>query len=99
MSVGSSIKPWKFLLFLKPLIGLYVRRNLKSGMWRTIKYEEIYLKEYASPREDRMELTAYLQWYNQRRLHQSLNYQTPARVYFSLNKDGGCLLNSSGSLS
>jgi len=57
-------------------------------LWRTIKYEEIYLKEYASPHEARIQLTAYLQWYNYHRLHQSLNYQTPAAVYFTTTKEG-----------
>jgi putative transposase len=57
-------------------------------LWRTIKYEEVYLKEYASPHEARLQLTAYLQWYNHHRLHQSLNYQTPAAVYFANKKEG-----------
>jgi putative transposase len=50
-------------------------------LWRTIKYEEVYLKEYASPRDARQSLTAYLTFYNQERLHQSLGYRTPAEVY------------------
>jgi putative transposase len=50
-------------------------------LWRTIKYEEVYLKEYASPREARTQLTDYLNFYNYRRLHQALNYQTPAQFY------------------
>lgn len=53
-------------------------------LWRTIKYEEVYLKEYQSPRQARQELTAYLQFYNERRLHQSLDYHTPAEMYFAL---------------
>jgi len=51
-------------------------------LWRTIKYEEVYLKEYGSPRQARQELATYLQFYNERRLHQSLDYQTPAEMYF-----------------
>jgi putative transposase len=51
-------------------------------LWRTIKYEEVYLKEYDSPRTARAELTRYLRFYNERRVHQSLQYQTPAEVYF-----------------
>lgn len=51
-------------------------------LWRTVKYEEVYLKDYASPREARSGLTAYLDFYNHRRLHQSLDYQTPASIYF-----------------
>ena len=50
-------------------------------LWRTIKYEEVYLKEYASPRDARQNLKQYLTFYNQERLHQSLDYQTPAEVH------------------
>ena len=57
-------------------------------LWRTIKYEEMYRKEYASPHEARMQLTAYLQGYNHQRLHQSLIYHTPAAVYFANKKEG-----------
>jgi len=50
--------------------------------WRTVKYEEVYIHEYASPREARQALTRYFAFYNQERPHQALNYQTPAEVYF-----------------
>lgn len=51
-------------------------------LWRTVKYEEVYLNEYGSPREAEQGLRRYFEFYNQRRLHQALNYQTPAEVYF-----------------
>jgi putative transposase len=51
-------------------------------LWRTVKYEEVYLKDYASPREARTGLGEYLDFYNYRRLHQALDYQTPAQIYF-----------------
>lgn len=51
-------------------------------LWRTVKYEEVYLKEYASPREARTGLGEYLDFYNHRRLHQALAYRTPAAIYF-----------------
>jgi putative transposase len=51
-------------------------------LWRTIKYENVYLREYVSPRETRQGLAQYLSFYNQERLHQSLDYRTPAEVYF-----------------
>lgn len=50
-------------------------------LWRTVKYEEVYLHEYDSPREARSGLTQYLHFYNQERPHQALNYRTPAEVY------------------
>jgi putative transposase len=51
-------------------------------LWRTVKYEEVYLHEYDSPRAARKALTGYFEFYNQERLHQSLGYRTPAEVYF-----------------
>lgn len=50
-------------------------------LWRTVKYEEVYLKDYASPREARQNIEQYLNFYNQERPHQSLGYLTPAQVY------------------
>jgi putative transposase len=52
-------------------------------LWRTIKYEEVYLKEWGSPRQARRDLTRYLAFYNERRPHQSLGNRTPAEVYFA----------------
>jgi putative transposase len=52
-------------------------------LWRTVKYEEVYLKDYASPREARTGLGEYLAFYNTQRLHQALDYQTPQTVYFT----------------
>jgi transposase InsO family protein len=51
-------------------------------LWRTVKYEEVYIHDYLSPREARQALTRYFTFYNQERLHQALDYQTPAEVYF-----------------
>ncbi len=50
-------------------------------LWRTIKYEEVYLHEYASPREARSGLSEYIRFYNHERLHQALENRTPAEVY------------------
>ncbi len=51
-------------------------------LWRTVKYEEVYLKDYTSYGEARKELGRYFEFYNHERLHQSLDYATPASVYF-----------------
>lgn len=51
-------------------------------LWRSVKYEEIYLKDYQSPREARESLTDYFDFYNRGRLHQSLGYKTPSQIYF-----------------
>jgi putative transposase len=52
-------------------------------LWRTVKYEEVYLHDYDSPREARQALSRYFEFYNHERPHQTLNYQTPAQVYFA----------------
>ncbi len=51
-------------------------------LWRTVKYEEVYVHDYLSPHEARQALTRYFTFYNHERLHQALDYQTPAEVYF-----------------
>jgi putative transposase len=52
-------------------------------LWRTVKYEEVYLRDYASPREARRGLRAYFLFYNEHRPHQALGYRTPAETYFA----------------
>ena len=50
-------------------------------LWRSVKYEEVYLNDYSSPREAHSGLTHYFHFYNFERPHQALDYQTPAHVY------------------
>ena len=50
-------------------------------LWRTVKYEEVYLKDYETPREAIQGLGTFFVRYNERRQHQSLDYRTPAAVY------------------
>ena len=50
-------------------------------LWRTVKYEEVYLKAYANSSEARRELGAYFRFYNNQRPHQALGYRTPAEVF------------------
>lgn len=61
-------------------------------LWRSVKYEEVYLNEYDSPRQARQRLSAYLEFYNHRRKHQALNYLTPAQLYAGLNRTEGRLV-------
>jgi putative transposase len=51
-------------------------------LWRTVKYEEVYLHDYTSPKEARQQIDQYFHFYNQQRPHQALNYQVPEEVYF-----------------
>jgi putative transposase len=55
---------------------------ITERLWRTLKYEEVYINDYDSPREARWGISQYFEKYNNRRLHQSLGYKTPAEVYF-----------------
>jgi putative transposase len=50
-------------------------------LWRTVKYEEIYLKEYATVDELIVGLERYFDYYDRTRPHQALDYRTPAEVY------------------
>ena len=51
-------------------------------LWRTVKYEDVYLKDYQSFNEAQESLDIYFNFYNTIRLHSSLNDQAPERVYF-----------------
>lgn len=51
-------------------------------LWRSVKWEEVYLKEYSSPRDAVLNLREYFNFYNYERLHQSLGDLTPAEIYF-----------------
>lgn len=51
-------------------------------LWRSVKYEEVYLKSYSSVEEAEENLKAYFHFYNHRRPHQALGYKTPADIYF-----------------
>ena len=51
--------------------------------WRSLKYEEVYLNAYRSPREARQGVDRYITFYNTVRPHQALGYRTPAAVYAS----------------
>lgn len=51
-------------------------------LWRTVKYEEVYINDYETVRDAKEGITRYMNFYNQERPHQSLDYRTPAEVYF-----------------
>jgi putative transposase len=51
-------------------------------LWRTVKYEDIYLKGYETRDQAEQGLNAYFQFYNTKRYHQALQYQTPRSVYW-----------------
>jgi len=60
----------------RALDNIFVER-----LWRSVKYEEVYLKDYAGVGQAVRSLGLYFDFYNHRRVHQALDYQTPAEVY------------------
>lgn len=79
--------------FLRPLLNKNVTISMDGRgrcmdnifterLWRTVKYENVYLKSYRTIAEANTGLTEYFQFYNTKRPHQSLAYQTPEAVYF-----------------
>jgi putative transposase len=60
----------------RALDNIFVER-----LWRSVKYEEVYLKDYRNVVEAKQGLRGYFEFYNRERLHQSLGYQTPEAVY------------------
>jgi putative transposase len=63
--------------------GRWVDNVFVERLWKSVKYEEVYLHAYDSVAEARQGLQRYFQFYNQRRPHSSLDGQTPNAVYFS----------------
>lgn len=76
--------------------GLLIAKNIQISMdgrgrcmdnifterlWRTIKYEDVYLKEYQTLTEALAGIATYLHWYNHERKHSALDYRTPVEVY------------------
>jgi putative transposase len=61
----------------RALDNIFVER-----LWRTVKYEYVYLQEIQSVNDARQGLKAYFDFYNHQRFHQSLDYRTPAEVYW-----------------
>ncbi len=86
---GSQFTSLKFLKILqaknikismdskgRALDNVFVER-----LWRTIKYEEVYLKDYRTVREAQQSLKAFIWFYNRERLHSALGYKVPLSVY------------------
>lgn len=61
--------------------GRYTDNIFVERLWRSIKYEEVYLKAYQNGSEARRGIGAYLEFYNRERPHQALGYQTPEEVF------------------
>jgi putative transposase len=66
--------------------GRWVDNVFVERLWRSVKYEEVYLHAYESPREAKAALERYFQFYNARRPHQALDDRTPDEVYFAIHE-------------
>jgi putative transposase len=70
---------------------------LAERLWRTVKYEEVYLREYTDGHELIRSLRRYFDYYNNHRPHSSLGYRTPSEVYFD-GRDSLCFASATPSL-
>ena len=66
--------------------GRWMGNVFIERLWRSVKYEEVYLKAYENARQARSGLSTYFAFYNSRRRHQGLDRQTPDQVYFNLTR-------------
>ena len=67
-------------------------------LWRTVKYEDVYLKQYDCVQRLLLGLTDYFVFYNEERLHQSLSYKTPSMVYQTATGGGAKILDKYGKI-
>ena len=63
--------------------GRYTDNLFVERLWRSVKYEEVYLKAYRDGRDARVGIGEYFRFYNTERPHQALAYRTPAEVFMS----------------
>ena len=98
--VKLSKKRWFFRLITismgrrgRALDNIFVER-----LWRSVKYECVYLRQFNTVSQARTGLKEYFEFYNHERLHQSLNYHTPAQVYLNNSSDNPVLYQSNSIL-
>lgn len=68
--------------------GRWMDNVFIERLWKSVKYEDIYLKAYGSMKELKKGLTDYFQFYNEKRWHNTFDKKTPAMVYFELLPQG-----------
>jgi putative transposase len=64
--------------------GRWIDNVFIERLWRSVKYEEIYLRGYANGHEAQRSLSRYFEFYSARRVHETLGYATPDEVYFGV---------------
>jgi len=80
---ASTLVEFPMRVLGRALDNVFVER-----LWRTVKYEEIYLRDYADGREAHARLDSYFHFYDAERRHAALDRQTPATVYFASHDTG-----------
>ena len=68
--------------------GRYADNIFVERLWRTVEYEEVYLKPYANASEARRELGGYLRFYNDQRPNQALGFRTPSEAFHQVTDVG-----------
>jgi len=66
--------------------GAWRDNVMVERLWRSVKYERVYLKAYDSVAHAKADISEYLWWYNSEREHSSLNKQTPDEAYYKAIK-------------
>jgi len=64
--------------------GRWMDNVFIEQLWKSVKYEDIYLKAYRSMAEVKKELAAYFPFYNEKQWHQNFDRKTPSMVYFNI---------------
>ena len=77
----------------RALDNIFVER-----LWRSLKYECVYLRQFDTVSQARVGLKDYFEFYNYERLHQSLDYHTPAQVYLDNNSSDNSVLYQPNSI-
>lgn len=67
-------------------VGRYLDNIRIERFWRTLKYEDVYIKYYANIIEARIGITEFIEYYNNERPHQALQYDRPRHVYFGMRR-------------
>lgn len=70
--------------------GRFTDNIFIERLWRSLKYEEVYLHDYETVRACRSGISNYLSFYNNERPHQSLGYRSPSECYFESQEKGRC---------
>ncbi len=84
---GVYVQPWLWagnseFGYADPQLTAKTSEETVERLWRTVKYEDIFIHDYGTVAEAKAGLRKFFPFYNNERLHQSLDYQTPACVYW-----------------